>query len=101
MTWTLQDDGKIKAPSGACTNYIDLGSRATDPVQIGGTVLVNGQSFAIPAGSSAATNTTMVVVGTTAATLKFDSKADGSLGTTQFTFNDLVRALKVAGVIVQ
>jgi len=113
----LQDDGKIKAPSG---NVLDLGKANTDPVSIPGTTVIilgtvniigglaigaNAQALAIPAGSSAAANTTMTVAGTagtaTGSVVMIDSKFNGSLGTVAYSLNDLVRALKSAGVIVQ
>jgi hypothetical protein len=110
--YVLQDDGKIKGPSG---NILDLGKASSDPVSIpGSTVIIpgavailggiavgaNAQALAIPAGTSAATNTTVTIAGT-GATLLADSKVNGTLGTVAYTFNDLVRALKVAGVIAQ
>jgi len=97
MTWVLQDDGKIRPPQFAggsnCTNLLDLGKVAGDPV------LINGNPLSLAVAATTATNTTITVAGTTAATLLFDTKANGGIGTQAFTYNDLIRALKVAGVI--
>ena len=114
---SLYTDGDGMIQGSAPGNFISLGRQSRDPVtvasangiqcqgtlSVSGALLIGGSGVSLntPAGTSQATNTTITIAGTTAGALLFDTKANGSLGTVAYTFNDLVRALKVAGVIAQ
>ena len=105
----LQDDGKIKAPSG---NILDLGRGPNDPVAINGTSIVLPSSIvlgltgtALPVGASPGTNTTISIAGTagtaTGSVLMRDTAVNGGIGTVVYTFQDLVHALKAGNIIAQ